>query len=140
MTINGTSLQDPPPQCGVEKLNDPTSLDYNETRKQFSAEPSQQNFGWENCYRKGLDGEVSGVSVEWKGAGTWYPQKVCFDWDKKKNVVSYCEFPAEATQNGLNNTSPVVKLKCATWKKPTRQVLRRFKDCPENQADLPAIP
>ena len=136
LNVTGTSLQIPSPECQVIELDYPDSPTYafvNKTRVEFTATPQQVDFGWHNCWRKGLDGEVTKLTATWTGAGTWYPTKICFDWDKDDNVISYCEFPANTT---LTRNQTAI-LSCSTYE---RTLLMKEFECPDDPSTLPSIP
>jgi len=104
MTLTGSDNLLPPPKCQTVNLDHPSTSDYAE-KGVFDAVPAQQNDGWDSCYRRGLEGEITEAVVTWTGEGTWSPVSVCYDWDKTNNRVSICDFPAGTTlQTGESAT------------------------------------
>lgn len=49
MTLTGTFLQNPSPQCKTINLDNPTNPDYTGTST-FLSTPSEQEYGWNNCW------------------------------------------------------------------------------------------
>jgi len=96
MTLTGTFLQTPSPKCKTVDLDHPNRVDFMDS-SQFLSIPSEQNYGWKNCFNGPLDGLVSAANVVWTGEGQWSPDTICYDWDKDTQVVSVCSFPAGTT-------------------------------------------
>jgi len=96
MTLTGTPFQQPNPQCKTIDLDNPTKPDFKDTST-FLSIPSQQEYGWNNCWNGPLDGMVSSAVVTWTGSGQWSPDTICYDWDNEKQVVSVCSFPEGTT-------------------------------------------
>jgi len=96
MTLTGTFLQNPSPQCKTINLDNPTNPDYTGTST-FLSTPSEQEYGWNNCWNGPLDGLVSAAVVTWTGSGQWSPNTICYDWDKETQVVSVCKFAEQTT-------------------------------------------
>jgi len=92
MTLTGTFLQNPKPQCKTVDLDYPNRVDYKDTAT-FLSIPTEEDYGWRNCWNGPLDGLVSEAVVVWTGDGQWSPDNICYDWDKGTQVVSVCSFP-----------------------------------------------
>ena len=66
--------------------------------------------GWDSCYQRGMEGEITAATATWTGEGTWSPDNICFDWDKETNRVSVCTFPAGTSlSNGQSATLACIK-------------------------------
>jgi len=66
----------------VVEVSDPTCNDPDNTE--------DLDAGWGTCACSPLDGEITELSFEWKGPGTWTPYTVCFDWHKVSQHVTVC--------------------------------------------------